>query len=250
MMKSRTKTFAKSILNCYQLFNEPRFRSLPGKVQRAIIFVRARNLTYLSHLRLIKLAELCLHYETTGKPGIILETGCALGGSSIVLASAKSSNRELHIYDVFGLIPPPSDRDGADVHQRYETICSGQSKGIGRDLYYGYETDLLSKVFDNFKKAGYPPEQNRIRIVQGLIRHTLSVDGPVALAHIDVDWHDPVFVSIERIEPWLIEGGTIVFDDYLDWSGCKTAADTYFDARRSDFVFDTSDGSLCVQRKH
>ena len=54
----------------------------------------------------------------------------------------------MKVYDVFGMIPPPGERDGADVHQRYATIAAGASKGIGGETYYGYRDDLLAEVTD------------------------------------------------------------------------------------------------------
>lgn len=61
---------------------------------------------------------------------------------------------------------------------------------------------------------------NNIRLIRGLFQDTLQVDEPVSLAHIDVDWYEPVYVSLERIEPWVQVEGTLVVDDYLDWFGC------------------------------
>ena len=51
----------------------------------------------------------------------------------------------MKVYDVFGMIPPPGEKDGADVHQRYATIAGGASKGIGGETYYGYRDDLLGR---------------------------------------------------------------------------------------------------------
>lgn len=232
------------------LTTEPRFNRLPEQVQKALILVRNQNLTYLSDSKLLKLAELCLRHEKAGDSGCILEAGCALGGSAIVLAAAKSKSRALRIYDVFGMIPPPSEKDDADVHKRYQTIASGASRGIGGNRYYGYESNLYDKVIQNLMDAGYPPAENAITPIKGLLQDTLVVDEPVAFAHIDVDWYDPVYVCTERIAPKLIPGGTIVFDDYLDWSGCKKAVDAYFAKRKDEFDFDVCDGSLSVRKKN
>ena len=34
----------------------------------------------------------------------------------------------MKVYDVFGMIPPPSEHDGADIHRRYETIAAGGAR--------------------------------------------------------------------------------------------------------------------------
>jgi len=67
-----------------------------------------------------------------------------------VLAMAKSVSRPMFVYDVLGMIPPPTDNDGEDVQQRYNEIVGGNSKGIKGKSYYGYEDDLYGKVVDWF----------------------------------------------------------------------------------------------------
>ena len=38
----------------------------------------------------------------------------------------------MKVYDVFGMIPPPSEQDGADVHERYAKIAARRGKGRRR----------------------------------------------------------------------------------------------------------------------
>ncbi|MEZ4701503.1 MAG: TylF/MycF/NovP-related O-methyltransferase [Rhodothermales bacterium] len=221
----------------------------PAEVRQTMQAVRSRRLTYLSQRKLNALAEQILRIEKSRIPGAILEAGCAMGGSAILFASAKSPTRPLRVYDVFGMIPPPSEADGQDVHERYEVIKEGKAKGLGGDVYYGYRDDLYDAVHASFGALGYPPAPNRIELIKGLVQDTLVVDGPVALAHIDVDWYDPVMTCLERITPHLALGGALILDDYQDWSGCRKATDDYFAGQdRSRFVFDTSPGSLVVTR--
>jgi O-methyltransferase len=86
-------------------------------------------------------------------------------------------------------------------------------------------------------------------LIRGLVQDTLHINEPVCLAHIDVDWYEPVLICLERIEPHLSVGGTLVIDDYLAWSGCQRAVDEYFDRKdRSRYQFDTSPGSLLVTK--
>ena len=146
------------------------------------------------------------------------------------------------------MIPPPSEHDGKDVHERYAVIASGESSGLGGDTYYGYLENLRERVERNFVAAGVELGHHRVSLVEGLVQDTLAVDAPVFLAHFDVDWYDPVMTCLERIVPRLHGDGFIVFDDYLDWSGCRRAVDEYFKDRRSEFVFDDRPGSLTVAR--
>ena len=188
---------------------------------------------------LVDLHDRVREAETNGVEGSLIEAGCALGGSAIVMTAAKATDRPLLVYDVFGMIPPPSERDGPDVHARYETIRSGQSAGIGGRAYYGYEENLLERVRGHFVREGYPPEEHRVTFVQGLFQDTLHPDGPVAVAHIDGDWYESVRTCLERIEPHLPVGGVLVIDDYEAWSGCRMAVDEYFADKRDRYTFES-----------
>ncbi len=155
----------------------------------------------------------------------------------------------MRIYDVFGMIPPPSAKDGADVHRRFETIRSGRSRGIGGDRYYGYLDNLVDKVTESFRALGYPIEEHGVSLIQGLLQDTLHLDGEVALAHIDVDWYESVLTSLERIEPRLVAGGSLVIDDYTAWSGCRRAVDEYFAGKLAHYDRYRRAGALVLTRK-
>ena len=203
-----------------------------------MLAVRAEGLTYLNPAALADLHDRVAEAEANGTPGLLVEAGCALGGSAIVMASARSSARELRVYDVFGQIPPPSERDGADVHARYAEVAGGSAEGIGGARYYGYEPDLKAKVEAAFARHGSPVASSRVTLVEGLFEDTVRIDGPVAVAHIDGDWYDSVRTCLERIEPHLAVGGVLVIDDYEAWSGCREAVDAYFADKRGRYRFE------------
>ena len=199
--------------------------------------VRDERLTYLDEQALTDLARRVREAEAADRPGDIVEAGCALGGSAIVLAAEKDRARALRVYDVFGLIPPPSPRDGEDVQRRYEVITSGRSTGIGGDRYYGYEDDLLCTVRANFARHGLAPDTWNVHLHPGLFDQSLHPPGGVALAHIDCDWYESVTTCLERIVPRLVPGGVLVIDDYEHWSGARAAVDDFF-AGRPGFRFE------------
>jgi hypothetical protein len=212
-----------------------RWRALTAS--RVVREVRKRHLTYLGYDALADLERAVRRVEAAGVPGIIVEAGCALGGSTVVLGSVKRPDRTLRAYDVFGLIPPPSDADGADIHARYRTVVQGEACGIAGDKYYGYQDDLRDKVANTLRSFGLDLEACRIELVQGLFQDTLRIDGPVALAHIDADWYESVKTCVERIAPHLSPGGVLVIDDYGHWSGCRKAVDEYFADKRDRYDF-------------
>jgi O-methyltransferase len=199
--------------------------------------VRASSVTYLAENALADLYDAVRTLENRGIGGILIEAGCALGGSAIVIASAKAPARPLCVYDVFGMIPSPSAQDGPDVHERYRVIQSGHSTGIGGNTYYGYIEDLQAQVAENFRRLGVDPDANNVRLVKGLFADTLRIDEPVALAHLDGDWYDSVMTCLQRIEPKLLPTGVIIIDDYDDWSGCRKAVDEYFEDKRDRYDF-------------
>ena len=199
----------------------------PSPIHPVVAEVRRQRLTYLPVGALNDLCEAARRVDEQDTPGVIIEAGCALGGSAIVLAHAKRPDRPLFVHDVFGMIPPPGEQDGEDVHERYQTIVSGRATGMGGKQYYGYQTDLMGKVEANFEAFGLPLHETRIHLVQGLFQDTIVGDEPVALAHIDGDWYDSVRTCLERIGPRLVPGGVMVIDDYFKWSGCRSAVDEF-----------------------
>jgi asparagine synthase (glutamine-hydrolysing) len=135
------------------------------------------------------------------------------------------------------MIPPPSERDGNDVHERYRVIAAGQATGIDGQPYYGYEDDLSDQVTATFSSMGCDVERHNVRMVQGSYAETLApagLDTSVALAHIDCDWYESVLTCLNAVAPRLSVGGIIVIDDYDSWSGCRSAVDEYFSTPRGN----------------
>jgi asparagine synthase (glutamine-hydrolysing) len=230
------------------MFSKISFLINRQQTRKAIRRVRAQKLTYLSEKKMNALANAVWGTESKGIPGTIIEAGCALGGSGIVIATAKKISRPLIIYDVFGMIPPPSEHDGSDVHERYQTISRGESKGIAGDEYYGYLPDLYQRVVHNFESNDLGLHRNNISLVKGLVQDTLHPDSAISLAHIDVDWYEPVMTCLTRIEPHMPVGGVFILDDYQDWSGCHQATEDFFADKRERFEFDSTPGSLIVTK--
>ena len=226
----QVKSFQKSVCN---LVLTPQERQLLNIAQN----VTNKKLSYLGTETIYELIQLATANEKNFLAGAIIETGCALGGSAIALACAKSKERSLFVYDAFDMIPPPSPQDGQDVHERYEVIRKGKSVGIGGETYYGYIANLYDKVRENFASYGLDLKENNIQLVKGFYEDTLQIQFPVSLAHIDCDWFDSVLISLQRIEPNLVRGGTLVIDDYHAYSGCKKAVDEYFKDKQDAFKF-------------
>lgn len=181
--------------------------------------------------------------------GVVIEAGCALGGSSIVIATAKSRQRPMYIYDVFGMIPPPSNNDGKDVHKRYKTIKNGNSKGIRGNKYYGYHKNLINEVETNLTNHNLLLTENNISLIKGLFQDTMKINEAVAFAHIDGDWYESVMTCLQQIEPNIANGGLMIVDDYYFWSGARKAVDKYFKNKHDKYLFKKMAGRLHIIQK-
>jgi len=214
-----------------ELMRARRLKRAHPNVAATIERVRRDGLTYLQPVHLWGLVGALIDLDDRGVDGAVVETGTALGGSAILLATARRRPRHMLVFDAFGMIPPPSEHDGEDVHHRYDEIVAGKSTGIAGDTYYGYRNDLLQEVTGSFERYGVPPATSSVTLVPGLFEESLHVDEPVALVHIDCDWYDSVMVSLERIVPHVVPGGRLVIDDYWTWSGCRRAVNDFLRGR-------------------
>jgi len=224
------------------------WRLLAPQKRRLIAQLRKERLTYLSELRLIGLMKAVERIERERLSGIIIEAGCALGGSSILMASLKLPTRYMEVYDVFERIPAPTQEDPEEVHKQYQKIANGSAMGIAGDVYYGYLENLYEIVKSNFWKCGIDLEQNKVTLIKGLLQNTLQIEQPVALAHIDVDWYEPVKICLQEIAPHLVIGGSIILDDYYDWGGCRKATDEYLETTKGQFVYNGFYSSMQLTR--
>ena len=208
--------------------------------------IQNHKLTYLSRRKMELISQTCRAIEEQHLAGAFIEAGCALGGSAILISSIKHPDRPFLAYDTFSMIPPPTDEDTPDVHLRYQIISEGKSEGINGDKYYGYQENLYERVQQNFADFGLDCAERNISLIQGLLQESMTIKQPVAFAHIDVDWYDPVKTCLERIFPNLIAGGSLILDDYHDWGGCRKAVDTYLPTVNGEFRLNDSEGSLQI----
>jgi O-methyltransferase len=212
-------------------------RSIAGEVRR-------KRLTYLGPEKFDSLYDCIDDLQRSETQGDFIEFGVALGGSGICLAKAMDDGRRYLGFDVFGMIPPPSVADGRDVADRYNTIVSRKSSGIGGDQYYGYVDNLYDVAKSNFRSFGCEVNGRNVLLIKGLFYDTLPLHGGVsiALAHIDCDWYESVSYCLNFTWRRLTRGGFIVLDDYNDWSGCRKATD--------EFLFLNKSARLIRSRPH
>lgn len=137
--------------------------------------------------------------------GDLVEVGVYKGGSAAVLMTvAKEQGRRLFLFDTFTGIPVRDS--GRDLH------------AVG---------DFGDTSVDDVR-AALPDAV----IVQGIFPWTLTADvGPVAFAHVDVDQYQSTLLTCRALEPLMVPGGLMVFDDYDVLDGAKQAVDQVFPGR-------------------
>lgn len=211
--------------------------------------VRRERLTYLSVAKLRSLTRALAAVRRAGVAGDFVECGVALGGSGIVLARHLDPGRAFHGFDLFGTIPPPGAQDPPEAHARYARIAAGEAEGLGPgDAYYGYVDDLLEQVRASFARHDVPVAPGRVELHRGLFEDTLELKAPVALAHVDSDWYDPVGLCLERLHPHLSPGALVIADDYNDYGGCATACHEFL-GRAGDMRILRAQPHLVLQRR-
>jgi asparagine synthase (glutamine-hydrolysing) len=237
--RTRSKKLMTKI--CVRTFSEVKYWSILGKyrllhVNKIINLIDDSKITYLTKLKLLDIARSLEQVNTENVIGSIVECGVGLGGSSILLEKVNIQKRDLLMYDVFGMIPAPTDEDESDSRNRYAEIASFRSPGIGGNLYYGYEQDLLKKVKSNFEEFFIDTKEKHIKFIVGDVRSTLELgDMKIALAHIDLDWYQGVQVALVKLWKNLSSGGVIIIDDYWAYNGCKKATDEFLKSIPNQF---------------
>jgi len=217
-------------------------------VSETIQFLRSNALTYCGRAGKLEVVhEAAKRVEAAHVPGIFLEAGVAMGGSAIVIAKTKARERELRLYDVFEMLPPPAENDDAKSHEVYQQFLAGTVSGPVDRNYVSHAADLLAFTRENMRRTGVDPEVENIRFVKGLYEDTLEVDQPVAFAHIDCDWYDSVKLCIERLSGHVSPGGIMLFDDYNSFQGCRKAVDEWL-PRDPRFKVVHADWTVAVQR--
>ena len=159
--------------------------------------------------------------------GAFVEAGVALGGTAI-LATHVAKNRPVHLYDVFGMIPPPDHtKDTDDAKERYNTIRSGKSRGFGNSTYYGYMSDVIGQVKTNYQTCKVSTDC--VQFHKGLVEDTMkNIDFDIAYLHCDTDFYSAVFHCLVDGEPHVTVAGIITIDDYFSYGSAQKAYEDYF----------------------
>lgn len=178
--------------------------------------------TYLTYPALLNLAHsFLLMRARRAQPLQIAEFGVGRGGSAILLGWLTGQyGGTLTLYDVFGRIPHPTQKDDARAHQRYQAILIGESRE-----YYGNIPNLLSVILSELHAVCHP---DQVEIVQGRYEELLNRPQDKRsfdLVHIDCDWYESYRAVLTYLQGKLSPGAILQMDDYSNWQGATTAVD-------------------------
>jgi O-methyltransferase len=192
---------------------------------RAVIRA-VRPWTMTSREKLFGLVVAVRYVVDNDIPGDVVECGVWRGGSmqaiARVLAAHGSTDRELHLFDTFEGMPPPSEEDvrrgGRPAAELLATRPRSSSIWAIADL---------EDVRAGMEQVDYPPE--RIHYHPGMVEETIPAGAPerIALLRLDTDWYASTRHELEHLYDRVSPGGVVIIDDYDYWEGSRRAVDEF-----------------------
>jgi O-methyltransferase len=165
-------------------------------------------------------------------PGAIVECGVWRGGSMQAVARTLLArdvrDRDLHLYDTFEGMPPPTEKDRRHDGRLASRILERKPKA-GR--YWAIAS--LDDVRAGMAETGYPSE--RIHLHPGLVEDTIPAQAPdrISLLRLDTDWYESTRHELEHLYDRMPSGGVLIFDDYGYWQGARRAVDEFLTRTRA-----------------
>jgi hypothetical protein len=106
------------------------------------------------------------------------------------------------------------------------------SKKIGNELIFGFDSfEGLPQFWrDGFDKGVFNLDNNlpivnsNVRLISGWFDQTLKdfkIEKPIAYLHIDCDLYSSTKIIFDYLEPHIVPGTIIVFDEYFNYPGWK-----------------------------
>ncbi len=119
-----------------------------------------------------------------------------------------ASGRAVHLFDAWQGLPRTTAEDGPEG-KKWEGQVVGSPRRVAR---------LMDRL---------GIDAARIRYHVGWFNETFpsarAEVGPVALLHVDCDFHDPVKLCLDTWYSAVVPGGFVQFDDYGSFVGCRRA---------------------------
>lgn len=202
---------------------------LPADLADEVTLRTVAPYTMTSRARVLSLIDATRYVARHRVPGAVVECGVWRGGSTmasaLTLLAEGDAGRDLHLFDTFEGMPPPTDADVDHAGETADAQLRAAAPGTGVWCHAG-----LDDVRANLATTGYPAA--RVHFVKGRVEDTIPAAAPAAIAllRLDTDWYESTRHELEHLFPRLSPGGVLIIDDYGYWQGARRATDEYFAA--------------------
>jgi hypothetical protein len=206
-----------------KIFALVRLGLISPRLMRLAWELKREKKTFLSYITLLSLARSYFTVKSRHPQEHlrIAEFGVGRGGSAIFMGwLANRFGGTLSLYDLFGQIPAPSEKDGQRAQVRYRVILEEEAES-----YYGNIPNLLELIQAEMARV---IDLEQVTFIQGRYEDTLQdLEDPGAfnLVHIDCDWYESSKAVLDYLSGHLKPGAIIQVDDYSNWQGSKQALD-------------------------
>jgi O-methyltransferase len=206
--------------------------------------------TMTTPAKIAALVEATRYVVRTRVPGAIVECGVWRGGSmqavALTLCALEDTDRELHLFDTFEGMPPPTPEDTRTTETGQvtaETLLAESDKDSWMWAVAGLED--VKKVMAG---TGYPSD--KVHFHPGMVEETTPGQAPetIAILRLDTDWYASTKHELQHLYDRLSPGGVLVLDDYGDWDGARKATDEWL-AETEEPIFLAPMGSGCIAVK-
>lgn len=206
--------------------------------------------TMTTPAKIAALVEATRYVVRAQVPGAIVECGVWRGGSmqavALTLSALEDTDRELHLFDTFEGMPPPTAHDTritATGQVTAESLLAESDKDSWMWAVAGL--DDVKKVM---AETGYPSD--KVHFHPGLVEDTTPDQAPetIAILRLDTDWYASTKHELQHLYSRLSPGGVLVLDDYGDWDGARKATDEWI-AETGEPIFLAPMGSGCIAVK-
>jgi O-methyltransferase len=192
---------------------------------RAVIRA-VRPWTMTSNEKLFALVVAVRYVVDHGVRGDIVECGVWRGGSmqaiARILAARGVTDRELHLFDTFEGMPPPTQEDVRQGGPPAAELLATRPRTAKV-----WAIADLEDVRAGMTQIPYPA--NRVHYHQGLVEETIPDGAPeqIALLRLDTDWYASTKHELEHLYERVPSGGVVIIDDYDYWEGSRKAVDEF-----------------------
>ncbi|WP_209332848.1 class I SAM-dependent methyltransferase [Lunatimonas salinarum] len=180
------------------------------KISQTAVFLKRQELT-----KILFLNEL---YQKVGKiHGVIIEFGCRWGQNLVTLTNLRgihepyNYNRKIIGFDTFEGFPNTDKKDGTNSY--IQKGAFGVTEGYDQYIKSLLQCHENESPLPHIKKTEIIKGDASIELKKYLERNPQTV---IAMAYFDFDLYEPTKKCLELIQPHLVRGSIIAFDELND----------------------------------